>query len=128
MNSARIVFLSAVSVLISQHALGSTSVYELTLKGKACDETSRQSIECNYRVGRSFHVSIAGIGQPDAGIIFMKSDFDGDFYAKVGTGHGCVIVGRGKQHAASDSTVGFAFISPKNGKVYANWQDCKAGR
>lgn len=78
-------------------------------------------------MGKSLHVSIAGIGQSDTGIAFMKSDFEGDFYAKVGTGHGCVIVGRGKKRAVSDNPTDFAFISPKNGKVYADWQECRSG-
>jgi hypothetical protein len=127
MNRTRIALLCAVAALASGNAAGSPSVYELTLKGKACEHTSHQSLECNYRVGKSLYVSIAGIGQPDTGIAFMKSDFDGDFYAQFGVGHGCVIIGRGKKGAAPDRPFDFAFISPKNGKVYSDWQECKAG-
>ena len=83
MKRTRIAFLFVVSAIIYGNAFGSPSVYELTLKGKTCEHTSRQSWECDYRVGKSLHISIASIGQPDTGIVFMKSDFDGDFYARL---------------------------------------------
>lgn len=127
MNRASVVFLFVVSSVVHGTAFGSPSVYELTVKGKTCEVTSRQSLECNYRVGKNLHVAIAGIGQADTGVAFMKSDFDGDFYATFGVGHGCVIVGRGKKVAIPDKHFDFAFISPRNGKVYSDWQECKGG-
>lgn len=128
MKHARIALFFLVSVVAYGNAFGSPSVYELTLKGRACEDSSRQSLECRYRVGKSLYVSIAGIGQPDTGIAFMKSDFNGDFYAKFGVAHGCVIVARGKKGTAPDRHFDdFAFISPKNGKVYSDWQECEAG-
>ena len=102
------------------------SVYETVLAGKKCTETSSQSLSCEYKVGKTLHVSIDGIGDPDTGITFMKSDFDGDFYATFGIGHGCVIVKSGLNKKGRDFA-GYAFISPKNGKVYNDWQDCKSG-
>jgi hypothetical protein len=128
MNSARAFFLVlAISIFALGNAFGAKTVYELTLKGKTCKEdTRRQQLDCDYKVGKSLRVSIAGVGQSDAAIAFMKSDYDGDFFGKVGILHGCVIVGRGGKRLPDDP-LGFAFISPKNGKVYADWQECKAG-
>ena len=40
-----------------------------------------QQLECTYQVGKDLNVSITGIGQPDTAITYMKSDFEGDFYA-----------------------------------------------
>ena len=104
------------------------SVYELTLKGKQCQENSEQSLACEYRIGKTLHISIDGIGQADAGITFMKSDFDGDFYAAVGVLHGCVIVKHNLKHLPLQNAFDFAFISPRTGKVYATWQECGSGR
>jgi hypothetical protein len=104
------------------------SVYELTLKGKQCQEKSGQPLACEYRIGETLHISIDGIGQIDTGITFMKSDFDGDFYATVGVLHGCVIVKHGLKHIPRQNAFDFAFISPRTGKVYTTWQECGSGR
>ncbi len=103
------------------------SVYEMVVAGKECKESTTQSISCQYKVGKSLHISIDGIGDPDTGITFMKSDFDGDFFATYGVGHGCIIVKSGFEKQGGRLYPGFAFISPKNGKVYNNWRECKAG-
>jgi len=110
------------------------STYELVLAGKSCKEqVGRQQIDCEYRIGKSLHIFIAGIGMPDTAITFMKADFDGDYYGSVGVLHGCVVVKPGKKsgtnHKDDFEPGGFgdyAFVSPKNGKVYRNWEECKA--
>ena len=104
-----------------------TSVYELTLKGKQCQENSGQSFACEYRIGKTLHISIDGIGQTDTGITFMKSNFDGDFYATVGVLHGCVIVKRSLKNLTLQNAFDYAFISPRTGKVYTTWQECGSG-
>ncbi len=109
------------------------STYELVLAGKSCEEGVSQGIDCEYKVGRSLYFSIDGIGMPDTGITFMKSSFDGDFYASYGLSHGCVIVKRGSEGTTSSAINGpgsmtdYAFVSPKNGKLYATWEECKTG-
>ena len=46
--------------------------------------------------------------------------------------HGCIIVKRGPKGINRDQLCGpgssfdYAFISPKNGKVYTNWKDCQS--
>jgi len=107
------------------------TTYDLVVKGKSCKEDNSQQLEGNYQVGKDLHIAITGIGQPDTAITYMKSDFYGDFYATYGVMHGCIIVKRGpKGVTAEDYGVGsffdYAFISPKNGKVYTDWEKCQA--
>jgi hypothetical protein len=86
-------------------------------------------MDCRYKVGKDLEFTIAGIGQPDTGVTFVKSSFEGDFYASFGIQHGCVIVKRGQKAVTSqelsgpDSAFDFAFVSPKNGKVYRRWEE-----
>lgn len=54
------------------HAGG--TAYEDTLSGKTCTE-SRQQLNCEYKVGKDLEFSIDGIGMPDTGITFVRSDY-----------------------------------------------------
>jgi hypothetical protein len=109
-------------------AQAETSVYELALKGKQCQEDSRQVLECEYRIGKTLHITITGIGQTDTAIAFLKSDENGDFYAAIGMRHGCVIVKPNPDLPNLANAFEFAFISPRSGKIYKTWQECEAGR
>lgn len=124
MKLSGLLLLIGLLCLTSLPANAETSLYELTLKGKQCQENSGQSLACEYRIGETLHVSIDGIGQTDTGITFMKSDSDGDFYAAVGVLHGCVIVKRNLKHITLQNAFDFAFISPRTGKVFRTWQEC----
>jgi len=95
--------------------------YEKTLAGKSCEEDSRQQINCTYKIGKDLEIWINGIGLPDTGVTFAKSNVEGDFYATFGMRHLCVVV------SGRLLMQGIAFISPKNGKVYKDWETCKAG-
>lgn len=112
-------------------ASGEPTTYEIVVAGKSCTESSTQSIDCDYKVGSTLEFTIAGIGQPDTGVTFMKSSFDGDFYASFGIYHGCVIVKRGQKGVTSQELSGpgsafdLAFVSPRNGKVYRRWAECQ---
>ena len=113
--------------LTTSPAIAETSVYELTLKGKQCQEYSGQKLECEYRIGKTLHIAITGVGQTDTSITFMKSDYNGDFYAAIGVLHGCVIVKRNLKLLTLQNAFDFAFISPRTGKVYRTWEECGAG-
>lgn len=112
-----IVFLA---ILFSAKAFGGT--YEVTVKGKKCFEKQNQQIECEYKIGKDLHVTISGIGQNDTGITFMKSNYDGDYYATYGLLHSCIIVKPGMK---IEKFMDYAFISPRTGKVFKTWQLCK---
>ena len=120
------------SVLCANCASADRSTYEIVVAGKICAEGSTQAIECEYKVGRDLEFAIAGIGQPHTGVTFTRSSFDGDFYASFGILHGCVIVKRGKKGVTSREVSGpgsdfdYAFVSPKNGKVYRLWEECRS--
>lgn len=113
MNIIKILLLCLLTC-VSKMAI-SSSTYDDAISGKKCQESNNQNLSCSYKVGKTLYIQIAGIGSPDAGIVFLKSDFDGDYYGKYGVMHGCVIVS-----SASD-LLNVAFISPKNGKVYHSW-------
>jgi hypothetical protein len=111
---------------VSPVAAGNTA-YDDTLAGKKCKERDyNQSIDCQYRVGEDLEFSIDDIGMSDTGITFIRSKgFEGDYYATFGLMHGCIIVKHGSHSIFFCSD--FAFVSPKNGRVYKTWEDCKAG-
>jgi hypothetical protein len=90
---------------------------------KKCEDTNT-GIECNYRVGDFFKISIADIGTESSGIHFEKSNSDKPIYASFGILHGCVIVNR---FEGAKGMPEWVFISPKNGNVYNSWLECKAG-
>lgn len=113
-------------------AAESKTTYELVLAGKKCAERDNQQLDCDYKAGTGLWISIAGIGLPDTAVAFMRSSFDGDFYGTYGIAHGCIIIKRGKKNKSSalegpGSPIDFAFISPRNGKVYRNWTECQTG-
>ena len=55
------------------------STFELIIKGKSCAEQNSQQVDCDYKIGTEFWLSIAGVGNSDAGVTFMKSDFKGKY-------------------------------------------------
>jgi len=122
------ILLATLLLILTSSAMSASSVYELVLKGASCErQNSKQRVDCDYIVGKDFKVSIADVGTSNAGIHFVRSSFEGDFYGSVGAVHGCVVVNRGKR-AMKDSTFpDVAFISPKSGKVYKDWGDCRDG-
>ena len=109
------------SIILLPCVMASESAYEALVAGKSCQEGKNQSLSCSYKAGKSLLIEIAGIGSPDTGIAFLKSDYDGEYYGKYGLLHGCIIVNSTKDIGS------FAFISPRNGKIYKTWQECKTG-
>lgn len=101
------------------------STYEAVLKGKSCSEQTSQQIDCDYKIGNDFWLSIAAVGQPIATIHFMKSDYNGMYYGSYGGLHGCAMVHRGRLSQPSDP-LDIAYVSKKNGKVYQDWSSCQA--
>lgn len=107
-------------ISFSGQAFGGT--YENTVKGKKCSEKQNQQIECDYKIGNDLNITISGIGQTDTGITFMKSNYDGDFYATYALLHSCIIIKPGKK---IEKFMDYAFISPRTGKVFKTWQSCQ---
>ena len=115
-----VIFMSLVQFVWAEN-----SAYEDTLSGKRCKETNQQ-INCIYKVGKDLEFSIDGIGLPDTGITISHSKgVEGDYYPTFGLRHGCIIVKHGK--VSSLFVMDYAFVSPRNGKVYKKWEDCKDG-
>lgn len=98
------------------------NAYQVVVSGQKCS-SSRNQIQCDYRIGRSLLVQIVGVGLPEVAITTYQADDKGDYYASVGMLHGCVIVKPGEQ-TPLEGWGNLAFISPKNGKVYRDWRTC----
>lgn len=119
-------FVLPATFLFSGLAFGQTT-FDLVAKGKSCAEQRNQQLDCDYKIGSHFWLSIAAVGSGSAGIHFMKSDFNGMYYGTVGVEHGCVIVNTGTGNKTRNP-LDLAFVSPKNGKVYQDWPSCQAAR
>ncbi len=97
------------------------STYGVVRMGTECRQNSLADLECEYRVGESLHFIIAGIGEPDAGIEILESSSQGDYYAKFGLLHQCVIVSPGARGLSPPDLV---FVSPRTGKIHRDWVTC----
>lgn len=118
--------LACLSIFLAATVDAGGTAYEDTFSGKKCKESEfHQQLDCEYKVGKDLEFSIDGIGMPDTGVTFVRSNFSGDYYATFGLLHGCIIVKHGK--ASRLSILDVAFVSPKNGKVYKTWEACKQG-
>lgn len=118
--------LTTLTVFLPSKSFAEEFTFDLLTKGKECKESSNQQIDCNYKIGADFWLSITGIGLTDSAITLMKSDFNGSYYASYGLMHGCVIVKPGLKNK-SLLRPNLAFVSPVNGKVYKDWESCKGG-
>jgi hypothetical protein len=82
---------------------------------------------CEYEIGRSLRLVIAGVGFSDASITILEVDgYDGDFYATFGIFHGCVVIKPGTKTVEAGGLPRLAFISPATGQVYRTSQECGA--
>jgi hypothetical protein len=103
------------------------SAFDATVRGTSCKALADGSLFCKYEIGKDLEFSITSVGEKDAGISFLRSSIKGDYWARFGVMHGCVIVLQGE--AVSQSTaLPFAFVSPKNGRVYKSWEECQRAR
>jgi len=112
----RLIIIVATLTLVSPAVWAEGPAYDDTLSGKKCSESDQQ-LNCEYKVGRDLEFSIAGIGVPDTSITFTRTmGLEGEYYASFGLMHGCIIIKHGKNSNLFFKD--FAFVSPKNGKVY----------
>ena len=112
-------------LLASASGANAQTLFDLAIQGTSCKAISDGSLFCKYQIGKDLELSITSVGEEDTGISFLRSDFDGDYFARFGVMHGCIIVARGmaapKRGSAGDD---FVFISPKTGRIYKTWREC----
>jgi hypothetical protein len=122
---AKTLFIVAVLLILpSSGGTQNRTTYEDVVAGMKCSENSLGDKECDYRVGQSLHFGIVAPGKPDGSIYFYSASFEGDYFAVVGLGHGCVVVRPGlKSSKARQSSL--AFVSPQSGKVYRTYEECR---
>lgn len=116
-------FLVALLIIlfVRQSDAATLNTFDKLVKGKTCNASSSQKIDCSYRIDNSLWIEIIGVGEDDVGVAFMKSDYKGEYYAKVGRMHNCVIVNAGLKFS---EILDYAFISPKTGKIYKSVDEC----
>ncbi len=120
------IFSSCIAILAVPIAtLGAQTAFAAATAGATCTQNVTGARLCHYKIGR-LAISIAAVGESDAGISVLHSDIGDDFYARFAVQHGCIIVAAGKAAPKQALAVGgdLAFISPRDGKVYKTWQEC----
>src|SRR5687768_16758726 len=126
MQALRRVLIATILVAAAQLAQAQDT-FDVAVRGVSCRQNQQGVLNCTYRVGKDLEFGIASVGSPDAGISFLRSDITGDYYARFGTLHGCVIIALGSASRETKRS-GFAFVSPRNGKVYREWEECRAAK
>lgn len=116
--------------LVSATAVEAQTAFEATSKGARCTQNSQGTRLCRFEVGADLIVSITAVGEPDAGISFLRSNIEGDFFARTAIQHHCVIVSAGMKapNAAKAPGGDLAFVSPRTGRVYRTWQECETAQ
>jgi hypothetical protein len=106
----------------------SNRAYDAVVQGMSCKQQPSGRMDCDYKVGKSLRFGVAGVGQQDVVINFIKVDSEQDYVASIAPLHGCIVVRATNTRA--DSTTSVAFVSPQDGKIYRNWNTCavKKGR
>ena len=109
--------------LAAQRAEKPNPTYDAVVEGMSCKQRQSGQMDCEYQVGKSLRFVISGVSQPDATVTFYKVDSEQDYYAGVTALHGCVVV-KPVKNAPPDTIAHFAFISPRDGRAYRDWQNC----
>ncbi len=110
------------------------TTFDVVEKARVCTPShvlgDAREVDCDFRVGRSFRFSIAGVGSRGGYIAFKKSDIDGDYYGTVGLVVSCVTVRPGSATVKGEPwrVADWAFVSSVDGRVYHNWPACQAAK
>jgi hypothetical protein len=125
----RLTVVTGALLALTSHAQAQTA-FEASTRGARCTQNDQGVRLCRFEIGADLVVTITAVGEPDAGISILRSDFDGDFFARMALQHRCVIVSAGMMapEAARAPNGYLAFISPRTGLVYRTWQECEAAR
>lgn len=120
----RILLLATFCVVFPLLGFAGGTTYDDALKGKSCKEYQQQ-LGCDFKVGKDLEFSIDAIGTSNTTITFVRVNYSGDYYLKYGLLHGCLVITHGKNSPLFMQD--FAFVSPKNAKVYKSWETCSGG-
>jgi hypothetical protein len=118
------------TILSVTQPVAAQTAFEAATRGASCRQNTQGERLCIYRIGRDLEFSITAVGESDAGVSFLRSNITGDFFARTGVQHPCVIVAAGERAPAEARTPagGYAFVSPFTGLVYRTWQACADDR
>lgn len=104
-----------------------SSIFDEVTQARECAPSSAdvRQVNCRFKV-RDLDFEIAGVGAADAGVVFYKSDYDGDFYAGVGRAHDCVLVKPGAKNKSPIFEM--VFVSVVDGRVYRSIHECRSAK
>jgi hypothetical protein len=118
----RVFILLSLAASMSVMAAPLHSTFDVVRNSKRCHEDqSTQQVECSFSIGNDLRIELAGVGTELASASFSKSNSNGDYFAKIGTIHHCIIIQTGARRGNEPD---FAFISPRSAKVYRTWEEC----
>jgi len=120
--------IGALTAVVIAAGVGSSSTFEATVAGAKCESRvalGEAQMDCVYKIGNDLQFTIAGVGMEMASISFEKSSDSGRHFAKFGMLHQCVIVSPGRANEEDILTAQLAFVSPRTGRVYRDWMECK---
>lgn len=126
-NKATGSLIVALLLFLTVNSVLAQSAFEVAVRGAACRQNTNGALNCTYTVGRDLEFSITAAGEADAGISFLRSSIKGDYYARFGVLHGCIIVAQGEA-TTQPAPIDYAYVSPKTGRVYKSWQECQSGK
>ncbi len=109
---------------IAAQAQGAPSVFDVVVQSASCKQDSNGRRICSYKVGKDLEFTILGVGDGDAHISILRSNWEGDYYARITLNKHCVIVAPGKARAPSARMNDFAFVSPRTGKAHRTREEC----
>ena len=92
--------------------------FDIVAKGKECHDTPNHTILCDYQIGESLNIIITDLGLPDATVMFAHSDFGDDYYGAFSMRQQCIVIARKAENGD------FAYISPRSGVIYKDWELC----
>lgn len=123
-------FVFAICAFATPQVAASQTAFEAATKGASCTQNAQGTRLCRFEIGADLVITITAVGETDAGVSILRSDFDGDFFARMALQHRCVIVSGGMKAPEATKTPGgyLAFISPRTGLVYRSWQECESAR
>jgi len=128
MNNLLKAFISLLTLITIEARANQNILIEALKQARDCSVSTysqKNQIDCTFKL-KDFHLSLAGVGQDDGAIGFLNSNFKGMYWGSVGRLHGCVIIKVGESHPSQSKHeyVKPAFVSPVNGVVYEDWQQC----
>jgi hypothetical protein len=122
-NMKAVLFLGI--LLLPVHILAYENIHDVVRDSRNCWFEDQKGFTCEFVIGENLKFVMVDVGGPETTTLVQKSDSEnGKYYLNVNASHNCLIIG---DQASQLFQGGFAYISPKNAKVYKNAASCVSG-